>query len=110
MRRRLRRAGAARSVLVGASAGLTQRDAVAAHPADAGVLSVDRSRQRVALAPAVVRAERDGGSSRCRLWAGGEECPLPLPRQAVGTQDGAVRSSAPTLAGFVRSQFRSPAL
>src|SRR5260370_41180170 len=96
--------------MVDASAGLTQRDAVAAHLADAGVLSVDRSRQRVALAPALVRAERDGGPARCRLWAGGEECALPLPRQAVGAQDGAVRSSAPALAGFVRGEFRSPAL
>ena len=47
-------------VLVGASAGFAQRDAVAAHPADAGVLPSDRSRQRVAPAPAVVRAECDG--------------------------------------------------
>jgi hypothetical protein len=35
---------------------------------------------------------------------------LPLPRQAAGAQDGAVRSLTPTLAGFVRSPFRSAAL
>jgi hypothetical protein len=45
---------------------------MAAHPADAGVLSVDRSLQRVALAPAVVRTERDGGSAGRRLWAVGK--------------------------------------
>ena len=33
---------------------------MAAYPADAGVLSADRSRQRMAAAPAMVRAERDG--------------------------------------------------
>jgi hypothetical protein len=36
---------------------------LAAHPTGAGVLPADRSRQRVALAPAVVRAERDGRSA-----------------------------------------------
>jgi hypothetical protein len=33
---------------------------MAAHPTDVGLLSVDRSWQRMAVAPAVVRAERDG--------------------------------------------------
>ena len=37
-----------------------------AHRADAGVLSADRSGQRMAAAPAMVRAERDGRSSRGR--------------------------------------------
>ena len=49
-------------------------------------LSADRSGQRVAAASAVVRAERDGGSARRGLCAGGEECALSLPGQAAGAQ------------------------
>jgi hypothetical protein len=37
------------------------------HPANAGLLSVDRPRQRVAVAPALVRAKRDGRFSWYRL-------------------------------------------
>ena len=66
-----------------APAALARRHALAAHPADAGVLSADRSGQRMAAAPAVVRAERHGGSARGGLRAGGEECALPLPGQAA---------------------------
>ena len=45
-------------------AGLRAKAPAGAHAADAGVLPADRSGQRVAAAPAVVRAERDGGSAR----------------------------------------------
>src|SRR5258708_20631191 len=54
-------AAATGSVLCTAAADFTRGHQLAAHPADAGVLSADRSRQRVAPASAVVRAERDGG-------------------------------------------------
>ena len=83
---------------------------LAAYPADAGVLSADRSRQRMAAAPAMVRAERDGGSSRRGLLAGGEECTVSLLGQAAGAQGGAVQSSAPALAGSFRSRVRCPAV
>ena len=51
-----------------------------AHPADAGVLSADRSRQRMAAASAVVRSKRDGGFAGRGLWAGRQECAVSLPR------------------------------
>src|SRR5262249_56786755 len=88
------RATRSQSVVGGSFAGFAGRDVLAAHPADAGLLSADRSGQRVAIAPAVVRAERDGGSTRRGRRAGGEERALPLPRQAAGTQDGAGLASA----------------
>ena len=88
----------------------TRGHQLAAHPADAGVLSADRSGQRVAAASAVVRAERDGGSAGRGLCAGREECALPLPGQAAATQGGAVFASAPTLAGFVRREVRCAAV
>ena len=77
---------------------------LAAHPADAGVLSADRSRQRVAPASAVVRAERDGGFAGRGLCAGREECAVSLPGQAAAAQGGAVFPSAGALAGFVRAR------
>src|ERR1700757_1314562 len=73
-------AAAARSVLWAAAASLARGHQLAAHPADAGVLSADRSRQRVAPASAVVRRERDGGLARRGLWAGRQECAVSLPR------------------------------
>src|SRR5208337_2744248 len=74
------------------------------------LLSTDRSRKRVAIASAVVRAECDGGSARRGLFAGREERALPLPRQAAGAQGGAVRSLAGALAGSVRRQVRGSAV
>ena len=52
------RATGARRVLGGAAARFARRDLLAARAADAGVLPADRSGQRVAAAPAVVRAQR----------------------------------------------------
>src|SRR5712691_215845 len=98
------------SLLGGAFAGFTRGHVLAAHLADAGVLSTDRPRQRMALAPAMVRAERDGGSAGGGLCAGGEECALPLPGQAVATQGSAVLAFAPAVAGPVRGAVRSAAV
>ena len=51
--------------------GLARRNQLARHPADAGVLSADRSRQRVAAGTGMlVRAQRDGPISRRGLRTG----------------------------------------
>src|SRR5258708_4058885 len=83
-------AAATGSVLCTAAADFTRGHQLAAHPADAGVLSADRSRQRVAPASAVVRAERDGGLAPRGLCAGRQKCAVSLPGQAAPSQGGAV--------------------
>src|SRR5205823_12862682 len=92
------------------SACITGMYVLARHPANAGLLSADCSRKRVAPAPAMVRAKRHGGSSGGRLWVGGEECALPLPGQAAASQGGAVLSPASTLGRFVRGEVRCAAV
>src|SRR5208337_3236277 len=83
---------------------------LAAHPRDAGVLPAHRPGQRMASAPAVVRAKRHGRSARRGFCAGREERALSLPRQARRAQTGAVHAPAPTLAGSVRRPLRRPSL
>src|SRR5207249_11542344 len=100
----------ARSVLGNALAGLARRDQLAAYPANFGVLSADRSGQRVAAASAMVRAERDWGSPRRGLFAGIEERAISLPGQGAATQERVVQPSAATLAGSVRRQLRGSPL
>ena len=104
------RAARARSVLVAATAELARGHPLAPCAADAGLLPADRSGQRVAAAPAVVRAQRDGGPARGRRRAGRQGHPLPLPGQAACPQGGAVLAPARALAGSVRGQLRGAAL
>src|ERR1700747_2086982 len=104
------RATGARSVLDRAPAGLARGNQLAAYPADVGVLPVDRSRQRMASTSAMVRAERDGGSSRRGLFTGIEERAVSLPGQGAATQERVVQPPAAALAGSVRRQLRCSAL
>src|SRR6202042_196639 len=92
------------------AARVTGGDAVAGRAEDPGRLPPDRTRQRVATAPAVVRTECDGRFARRGLRAGAQGHSVSVPRQVVGAQRGAVQLSATTLDEPVRSRLRGPAL
>src|SRR5437867_3604109 len=83
---------------------------LAAHSANAGQLPAPGSGQRMALAPALVRAERDGRFARGRCRAGGEEWALSHTGQSARAQAGALCAFAGALAGFVRRPVRCAAL
>ena len=79
-----------------------RRNLLEAHSRDAGLLPAHRSGQRVAPAPAVVRAKRHGRSARRRFCAGREERSLSLPRQARSSTN---RRCSRTCAGAGRNLF-----
>ena len=97
------------SVLAAAAAGESARDALAGRAQDAGLLPVDRAGQRVAPAPALVRAQCDGGSAG-RSAGAGEGHAVPLSGQAAGASPGVVLAPQGALADAVRGALRRAAL
>src|SRR5277367_4102016 len=100
----------ARRVLAPAAASESQGDALGPGSVGAGGLPTVGAGQRVASAPRMVRAQRDGRSIGRAVRAGRNPQALPLPRPAARTQDGAVRSPRWALARLVQRQLRRAAL
>ena len=97
-------------VLASAAAAEPPGHALAGRAEDAGVLPADRPGQRVAAAPALVRAQRHGGSAGPAGVGAGRPHAVPLPGQAARPQARVLLVPAGALGDAVRRPLRRSAL
>src|ERR1051325_10244524 len=87
-----------------------QRHALGFDPSNPLRLSPAGPGQRVAAAPALVRAERAGRFAGRGFFPGGDSSALRLPRLALAAQDRPLRPSHGAVEGFVQRPIRRAAL